>query len=94
MHFICRDSPYGVHFNSNSKVYALSGLYPFSFFSVFYLPIITLGNKDFGAWDILTDFSSLGSPHNQMNTHLAQSGQTFPQIRFFKAILEVNGQIL
>ena len=53
-----------------------------------------MGNKDFGAWDILTDSSSLGSPHTQMNTHLAQSGQIFPQIRFFKAILEVHGQIL
>ena len=41
---------------------------------------ITLGNKDFGAWDILTDFSHLGSPHTQMNIHLAQSGQNFPQI--------------
>ena len=29
-----------------------------------------------------------------MNTRLAQSGQIFPQIRFFKAIFEVNGQIL
>ena len=42
---------------------------------------ITLGNKDFGAWDILTDSSYLGSPHTQMNTHLAQSGQIFPQIQ-------------
>ena len=56
--------------------------------------LITLGNKDSGAWDILTDSSSLGSPHTQMNTHLAQLGQIFPQIRLFKAILEVHGQIL
>ena len=44
---------------------------------------ITLGNKDFGALDILTDASYLGSPHTQMNTHLAQSGQIFPQIQIF-----------
>ena len=41
---------------------------------------ITLGNKDFGAWDILTDSSYLGSPHTQMNNHLAESGQIFLQI--------------
>ena len=55
---------------------------------------MTQGNKYFGAWDILTDSSSLGSPNTQMNTHLAQSGRIFPQIRFFKAILEVHGPIL
>ena len=44
---------------------------------------ITLGNKDFGAMDILTDSSCLGSQHTQMNTCLAQSGQIFPQIRLF-----------
>ena len=59
-----------------------------------HIPKMTMGNKDFGAWDILTDSSSLGSPHTRMNTHLAQSGQIFLQIRFFKAILEVQGQIL
>ena len=37
-----------------------------------------------GAWDILTDSSCLGSPNTQMNTRLAQSGQIFPQIRFFR----------
>ena len=40
--------------------------------------LITLGNKDFAAWDILTDSSYLGSPDTQMNTHLAQSGHIFP----------------
>ena len=42
---------------------------------------MTQGNKDFGAPNMLTDSSYLGLPHTQMNTHLVQSGQIFPQIR-------------
>ena len=53
----------------------------------------TLGNKDFGALDILTDSSCIGSPHTQMNTRLAQLGQIFPQISFFRPFLRYTVKV-
>ena len=42
----------------------------------------SLGNNNFGAWDILTDSSYLGLPHTKMNARWDQSGQIFLQIVF------------
>ena len=52
-----------------------------------YTSFITLGNDNFGAWDILTDSSYLGLPHTKMNAHLAKSVQIFQLISGFRPFL-------
>ena len=67
-------------------------IFTFKSSSFLFSPILyrLLCNKDFCAWNISTDSTSLGVTDTQINTSFGQSLQLFPQILLFQNFSQEN----